>query len=92
MTPPPAASAAAAPNAGDSKINRDLLRVMDGVSPGYFLLLGVTLLGVTAAALTKLALPRVLLSGEPVPYALAIAPSAIYLGMALPQLGVEFWL
>ena len=46
----------------------------------------------TAAALTKLALPRVLLSGEPVPYALAIAPSAIYLGMALPQLGVEFWL
>ena len=41
MTPPPAASAAEplapAPPA-DSKINRDLLRVMEGVSPGYFLL------------------------------------------------------
>jgi molybdopterin-containing oxidoreductase family membrane subunit len=55
MTPPPALSAAqphAAPAPGDSPINRDLLGVMEGVSPGYFLLLAVTLLGVTAAALT----------------------------------------
>src|SRR5262245_14390644 len=55
MTPPPALPAAeplhAAPPA-DSKINRDLLAVMDGVSPGYFLLLGATILVVTAAALT----------------------------------------
>jgi prepilin peptidase CpaA len=46
----------------------------------------------TAASLTKLAVPRMLLSGEPVPYGLAIAPSAIFLGTKLPQLGVEFWL
>ncbi len=46
----------------------------------------------TAASLTKVALPRMLLSGEPVPYGLAIAPSAIYLGTKLPELGVEFWL
>ena len=46
----------------------------------------------TAASLTKLAVPRMLLSGEPVPYGLAIAPSAIFLGTRLPQLGVEFWL
>ena len=55
MTPPPALSAAEPlPAAGpvDSKINRDLLAVMDGVSPGYFLLLGTTILGVTAAAIT----------------------------------------
>src|SRR5512134_3512509 len=54
MTPPPALSAAEpiAVPAGDSKINRDLLSVMEGVSPGYFLLLGVTILGVTAAAIT----------------------------------------
>jgi molybdopterin-containing oxidoreductase family membrane subunit len=56
MTPPPALpalqSSAAAPVPGDSKINRDLLGVMEGVSVGYFLLLGTTLLVVTAAALT----------------------------------------
>jgi molybdopterin-containing oxidoreductase family membrane subunit len=54
MTPPPALPAAEPIRvpAGDSKINRDLLSVMEGVSPGYFLLLGVTVLGVTAAALT----------------------------------------
>ncbi len=44
------------------------------------------------ASLTKLSVPRILLSGEPVPYGLAIAPSAIFLGTKLPQLGVEFWL
>jgi molybdopterin-containing oxidoreductase family membrane subunit len=56
MTPPPALSAVpsphTAPAAAESKINRDLLSVMQGVSPGYFLLLGATLLTVTAAALT----------------------------------------
>ncbi len=46
----------------------------------------------TAASLTKVAVPRMLLSGEPVPYGLAIAPSAIFVGTELPQLGVEFWL
>ena len=46
----------------------------------------------TAASMTKLAVPRMLLSGEPVPYGLAIAPSAIFLGTKLPQLGAEFWL
>ncbi len=46
----------------------------------------------TAGSLTKLALPRVLLSGEPIPYGLAIAPSAIFVGTELPQLGVVFWL
>jgi Ni/Fe-hydrogenase subunit HybB-like protein len=54
MTPPPAALTAVEPAAppSDSKINRDLLAVMEGVSPGYFLLLGATVLSVTAAALT----------------------------------------
>ena len=46
----------------------------------------------TAASLTKVSVPRMLLSGEPVPYGLAIAPSAIFLGTKLPQLGAEFWL
>ncbi len=46
----------------------------------------------TAASLTKVMVPRMLLSGEPVPYGLAIAPSAIFLGTKLPQLGAEFWL
>ncbi|MHA1151423.1 MAG: A24 family peptidase [Alphaproteobacteria bacterium] len=55
---------------------------------GRRLLFGV----MTAASLTKIAVPRVLLSGEPVPYGLAIAPSAIFIGTRLPQLGVEFWL
>jgi prepilin peptidase CpaA len=43
------------------------------------------------ASLAKLTVPRALLSGEPVPYGLAIAPIAIYLGTRMPQLGVEFW-
>jgi hypothetical protein len=42
--------------------------------------------------LSKLKVPRVLLSGEPVPYGLAIAPSAIFIGTKLPQLGVDLWL
>ena len=46
----------------------------------------------TTASLTKVALPRVLLSGEPFPYGLAIAPSAIFIGTELPQLGVALWL
>jgi prepilin peptidase CpaA len=46
----------------------------------------------TAASLTKITVPRVLLTGEPVPYGLAIAPVAIFVGTRLPQLGVEFWL
>jgi len=44
------------------------------------------------ASMSKIALPRVLLTGEPVPYGLAIAPSAIYLGTKLPQLGADIWL
>src|SRR4029453_6024864 len=55
MTPPPALSAAEPhpePTRTDSKINRDLLSVMAGVSLGYFLLLGATIIAVTAAALT----------------------------------------
>jgi len=54
MTPPPPATAvtamirpAAAPR--DSKINRDLLRVMEGTSPGYWLLLAVVVAFVAAA-------------------------------------------
>jgi len=53
--PPPPALAVAEPlpiEGGDSKINRDLLAPMEGVSLGYLLLLGTTLLTVTAAALT----------------------------------------
>ena len=46
----------------------------------------------TAASLTKIKVPRMLLSGEPVPYGLAIAPSAIFIGTRLPQLGVDLWL
>jgi len=46
----------------------------------------------TAASLTKIRVPRILLSGAPVPYGLAIAPSAIYIGTRLPQLGVDLWL
>ena len=53
MTPPPAAAESIQlAESADSKINRELLAVMDGVSPGYFLLLGTTILGVTAAAIT----------------------------------------
>ena len=35
----------------------------------------------------KITLPRVLLDGEAVPYALAIAPCSIFLGTTLPHLG-----
>ena len=45
-----------------------------------------------STALAKVPVPRVLLSGQPVPYGLAIGPSAIFLGSKLPQLGMEFWL
>lgn len=41
--------------------------------------------------LAEIKMPRVLLHGEAVPYALAIAPSAIFLGTQLPHLG-EFLL
>ncbi|MCG8590171.1 MAG: polysulfide reductase NrfD [Proteobacteria bacterium] len=50
--PPPATSAATlmrpAPAPPDSKINRDILSVMDGVSIPYFLLLGLAVGAVTA--------------------------------------------
>ena len=35
----------------------------------------------------KIKLPRALLTAEPIPYGLAIAPGAIYLGDSLPHLG-----
>jgi molybdopterin-containing oxidoreductase family membrane subunit len=47
MTPPPAESVAAmirpVPTRPDSKVNRDLLRVMEGASAGYWLLLLITM-------------------------------------------------
>ena len=53
MTPPPAESVAAmirpTPAPPDSKVNRDLLRVMEGVSPGYFALLGLAVSFMLAA-------------------------------------------
>jgi len=53
MTPPPAEAVAAmirpARRPPDSKVNRDLLSVMEGVSPGYFGLLGLCVLFVTLA-------------------------------------------
>ena len=53
MTPPPAESVAAmirpAPKPPDSKVNRDLLRVMDGTGPGYWLLLLIAAGSVGAA-------------------------------------------
>lgn len=52
----------------------------------------LVMLGATLPALARIRLPRILVTGEAVPYALAIAPSSIYLGMRLPQLGAEFWL
>ena len=55
MTPPPATpvpAAPAGPAPADSKINRDLLGVMEGVSPGYLLLLGACLASVGAAGAT----------------------------------------
>ena len=55
-TPSPASPTAtpAGPRAPrhDSKINRDILSVMHGISPGYLLLLGICLLSVTAAGAT----------------------------------------
>lgn len=48
------------------------------------LILGVRVAGAGGATST---LPRVLLNGEAVPYALAIAPSAILVGRDLPHLG-----
>ncbi len=59
---------------------------------GLMVLRRVLFGAMTTASLTKIALPRVLLSGEPFPYGLAIAPSAIYVGAGLPQLGVALWL
>ncbi len=41
--------------------------------------------------LGEVKLPRVLLEGEAVPYGLAIAPIAVYLGTKLPQLGAYIW-
>ena len=60
MTPPPATAVAdsmpppppSAPAPGESKINREIMRVMDGASPGYFMLLGACVLSVTAAGAT----------------------------------------
>ncbi len=40
-----------------------------------------------STGLGKIKIPRVLLEGEAVPYGLAIAPTAIYLGTQLPHLG-----
>lgn len=37
------------PPGADSQVNRDLLQVMDGISPGYLLLLAATVLSVVAA-------------------------------------------
>ena len=37
------------PPGADSQVNRDLLRVMEGISPGYLLLLAATVLSVVAA-------------------------------------------
>jgi molybdopterin-containing oxidoreductase family membrane subunit len=58
MAPPPAESVAAriapVPLQRDSKINRDLLSVMDPPSLKYFLLLGLAVLGVVQAATTLL--------------------------------------
>ncbi len=47
---------------------------------------------IARSEIATLKVPRLLREGEPVPYALAIAPSSIYLGTMLPQLGVELWL
>jgi prepilin peptidase CpaA len=47
------------------------------------------LLGLQVAQprLGKIKLPRALLTAEPIPYGLAIAPGAIFLGASLPHLG-----
>ncbi len=56
MTPPPAEAVAArlasAPVASDSKINRDILSVLDGASLKYWGLLGLVVLGVAQAVAT----------------------------------------
>ena len=56
MTAPPADSVAAmirdTPAPPDSRVNRDLLRVMEGASPGYFFLLALSTLFVVAAGAT----------------------------------------
>ncbi len=53
MSPPPAESAAGTPGVHrESKLNRDLLRVMRGTSLGYFALLGLALSFVGAAGAT----------------------------------------
>jgi prepilin peptidase CpaA len=49
-------------------------------------------LGSAITRLAEVELPRVLLSGEAVPYGLAIAPISIYLGTKLPQLGANIWI
>jgi len=49
-------------------------------------------LGAANTRLAEVKLPRVLLEGEAVPYGLAIAPIAIYLGTKLPQLGAYIWI
>lgn len=58
------------------------------------MILRQVLMGVRVAQsrLGKYALPRVLLPGEPMPYALAIAPSAIYAGTKMPYLGEFLWI
>ena len=57
MTPPPATAVADAmtpppKRPEDSRINREIMSVMDGISPGYLLLLGACILSVTAAGAT----------------------------------------
>ena len=49
-------------------------------------------LGSANTRLAEIKLPRVLIDGEAVPYGLAIAPIAIYLGTKLPQLGAYIWI
>ncbi len=49
-------------------------------------------LGAASTNLAKVKLPRILIDGEAVPYGLAIAPIAIYLGTKLPQLGAYIWI
>ncbi len=59
MTPPPATAVAdsmtpppTSKDPRDSKTNRDIMYVMEGISPGYLLLLGLCILSVTAAGAT----------------------------------------
>ena len=48
--------------------------------------------GSASTKLAQIRLPRILLDGEAVPYGLAIAPIAIYIGTKLPQLGAYIWI